>query len=152
MGNYHLSIHMAFWKESMINRLSSLINRNRSAAKMSQVLCSNYHPLPAAHWSALYNCSFRPAGFGLLYLKMFVCNRIVMQHQHHQLGPHVSDKKVSVCQDSSSLLPRSIGTPYIRLTSNIYVWSADLDQTLKPYTRHIFHQLYVEGYSHTWGF
>ena len=27
------SIHMAFWKESMINRLSNLINRNRSAAK-----------------------------------------------------------------------------------------------------------------------
>ena len=31
---------MAFWKESMINRLSNLINRNRSAAKISQVLCS----------------------------------------------------------------------------------------------------------------
>ena len=40
MENYHLSIHMAFWKESMINRLSNL-NRNRSAAKISQVLCSN---------------------------------------------------------------------------------------------------------------
>ena len=35
---------MAFWKESMINRLSNLINRNRSAAKISQVLCSNYNP------------------------------------------------------------------------------------------------------------
>ena len=44
MENYHLSIHMAFWKESMINRLSNLINRNRSAAKISQVLCSNIHP------------------------------------------------------------------------------------------------------------
>ena len=32
---------MAFWKESMINRLPNLINRNRSAAKISQVLCSN---------------------------------------------------------------------------------------------------------------
>ena len=32
---------MAFWKESMINRLSKLINRNRSAAKISQVLCSS---------------------------------------------------------------------------------------------------------------
>ena len=41
MENYHLSIHMAFWKESMINRLSNLINRNRSAAKISQVLCSS---------------------------------------------------------------------------------------------------------------
>ena len=40
MENYHLSIHMAFWKESMINRLSNLINRNRSAAKILQVLCS----------------------------------------------------------------------------------------------------------------
>ena len=44
MENYHLSIHMAFWKESMINRLSNLINRNRSAAKISQVLCSSQHP------------------------------------------------------------------------------------------------------------
>ena len=43
MENYHLSIHMAFWKESMINRLSNLINRNRSAAKISQVLCSSSH-------------------------------------------------------------------------------------------------------------
>ena len=34
---------MAFWKESMINRLSNLINRNRSAAKISQVLCSSAH-------------------------------------------------------------------------------------------------------------
>ena len=32
---------MAFWKESMINRLSNLINRNRSADKISQVLCSS---------------------------------------------------------------------------------------------------------------
>ena len=32
---------MVFWKESMINRLSNLINRNRSAAKISQVLCCN---------------------------------------------------------------------------------------------------------------
>ena len=43
MKNYHLSIqytYMASWKESMINRLSNLINRNCSAAKISQVLCS----------------------------------------------------------------------------------------------------------------
>jgi len=45
MENYHLSIHMAFWKESMINRLSNLINCNRSAAKILQVLCSNMHAL-----------------------------------------------------------------------------------------------------------
>ena len=32
---------MAFWKESMINWLSNLINRNRLAAKISQVLCSS---------------------------------------------------------------------------------------------------------------
>ena len=32
---------MASWRESMINRLSNLINRNRSAAKISQVLCSS---------------------------------------------------------------------------------------------------------------
>ena len=34
---------MASWKESMINRLSNIINRNRSAAKISQVLCSSTH-------------------------------------------------------------------------------------------------------------
>ena len=32
------------FKESMINRLSNLINRNRSAAKISQVLCSSAYP------------------------------------------------------------------------------------------------------------
>ena len=32
---------MAFWKDSLINRLSNIINRNRSAAKISQVLCFN---------------------------------------------------------------------------------------------------------------
>jgi len=47
MENYHLSIHMAFWKESMINRLSNLINRNRLAAKISQGLCSSNYPVHA---------------------------------------------------------------------------------------------------------
>ena len=32
---------MASWKESMINRLSNLINRNHSVTKISQVLCSS---------------------------------------------------------------------------------------------------------------
>ena len=45
MENYHLSKHTASWKESMINRLSNLINRNRSAAKISQVLCSTENPI-----------------------------------------------------------------------------------------------------------
>ena len=35
---------MASWEELMINRLSNLINRNRSAAKISQVLCSSKYP------------------------------------------------------------------------------------------------------------
>ena len=34
--NYHWSIFESFWKESMINQLSNLINRTRSAAKISQ--------------------------------------------------------------------------------------------------------------------
>ena len=34
---------MPFWKDSMINQLSNIINRNRLAAKISQVLCSNFH-------------------------------------------------------------------------------------------------------------
>ena len=37
--------HTTF-KESMINRLSNLINRNRSAAKISQVFCSRLDPTP----------------------------------------------------------------------------------------------------------
>ena len=41
-----LEQHITF-KESMINRLSNLINHNRSAAKISQVLCSNIQPPPA---------------------------------------------------------------------------------------------------------
>ena len=49
MENYHLSIHIAFWKESMINRLSNLINRNRSAAKISQVLCSSDNAVAIVH-------------------------------------------------------------------------------------------------------
>ena len=36
---------MASWKESMINRLSNLINCNRSASKISQVLCSTILPI-----------------------------------------------------------------------------------------------------------
>ena len=38
-----LEQHTTF-KESMINRLSNLINRNRSEAKISQVLCSSGYP------------------------------------------------------------------------------------------------------------
>ena len=55
MENFHLSIHMASWKESMINRLSNLINRNRSAAKISQVLCSN----PDAQKSSCLDFNFK---------------------------------------------------------------------------------------------
>ena len=36
-----LPFEYTYRKESMINRLSNLINRNRSAAKISQVLCSS---------------------------------------------------------------------------------------------------------------
>ena len=35
-----MKLHTTF-KESMINRLSNLINHNRPAAKISQVLCSS---------------------------------------------------------------------------------------------------------------
>ena len=46
MENYYLSIHMSSWKESMINRLSNLINRNHLAAKISQVLFSSKDASP----------------------------------------------------------------------------------------------------------
>ena len=38
--NCHISIFTTFAKQSMINRLSNAINRNRSAAKISQVMSS----------------------------------------------------------------------------------------------------------------
>ena len=39
--NYHLSIFTTFAKQSMINRLSNPINRNRSAAKNLKVMSSS---------------------------------------------------------------------------------------------------------------
>ena len=39
--NYHLSTFITFAKQSMINRLSNPINRNRSAAKISKVMSSS---------------------------------------------------------------------------------------------------------------
>ena len=45
---------MASWKESMINQLYNLINRNRSAAKISQVLCSNTFPIPILRLSCYF--------------------------------------------------------------------------------------------------
>ena len=39
--NYHISIITMFEKQSMINRLSNPINRNRSAAKISKVMSSS---------------------------------------------------------------------------------------------------------------
>ena len=41
--NCHISIFTTFAKQSMINRLSNAINRNRSAAKISKVMSSNTH-------------------------------------------------------------------------------------------------------------
>ena len=38
--NCHISIFTTFAKQSMINRLSNSINRNRSAAKISKVMSS----------------------------------------------------------------------------------------------------------------
>ena len=39
--NNHMSIFTMFAKQSMINRLSNPINRNRSAAKISKVISSS---------------------------------------------------------------------------------------------------------------
>ena len=44
-----LEQHTTF-KGSMNNRLSNLINCNRSAAKISQVLCSNWYPPQQVKW------------------------------------------------------------------------------------------------------
>ena len=41
----------------MINRLSNLINRNRSAAKISQVLCSSTHPAAYAFLDGMLKLS-----------------------------------------------------------------------------------------------
>ena len=43
--NYHISIFTTFAKQSMINRLSNPINRNRSAAKILKVMSSNKYPI-----------------------------------------------------------------------------------------------------------
>ena len=43
--NYHISIFTTFEKQSMINRLSNPINRNRSAAKISKVMSSSIIPI-----------------------------------------------------------------------------------------------------------
>ena len=43
--NCHISIFTTFAKQSMINRLSNAINRNRSAAKISKVMSSSGNPL-----------------------------------------------------------------------------------------------------------
>ena len=56
MENYHFSLHMAFWKESMINWLSDPINHNRSPAKISQVLCSNRHLTTESNFDAHEAC------------------------------------------------------------------------------------------------
>ena len=45
--NCHISIFTTFAKQSMINRLSNSINRNRSAAKISKVMSSNTYPIAA---------------------------------------------------------------------------------------------------------
>ena len=47
---------MASWKESMINRLSNLINCNRSAAKISQVLCSSQYTI----WFQFLPSNYKP--------------------------------------------------------------------------------------------
>ena len=44
--NCHISIFTTFAKQSMINRLSNSINRNRSAAKISKVMSSTQNPHP----------------------------------------------------------------------------------------------------------
>ena len=42
--NCHIIIFTTFAKQSMINRLSNAINRNRSAAKISKVMSSSKYP------------------------------------------------------------------------------------------------------------
>ena len=49
--NYHISIFITFEKQSMINRLSNPINRNRSAAKISKVMSSSIYRFPFGPWS-----------------------------------------------------------------------------------------------------
>ena len=46
--NYHISIFTTFEKQSMINRLSNPINRNRSAAKISKVMSSTVYTIETA--------------------------------------------------------------------------------------------------------
>ena len=67
--NNHISIFTTFAKQSMINRLSNLINRNRSAAKISKVMSSNGNTLfyvnalqtPECQVGPILHFSWRPA-------------------------------------------------------------------------------------------
>ena len=43
--NCHISIFTTFAKQSMINRLSNPINRNRAAAKILKVMSSSLHAI-----------------------------------------------------------------------------------------------------------
>ena len=52
--NCHISIFTTFGKQSMINRLSNAINRNRSAAKISKVMSSSWNAIwQNSIWTAL---------------------------------------------------------------------------------------------------
>ena len=52
-----MSIFTMFAKQSMTNRLSNPINRNRSAAKISKVMSSSGQPFPVRDILNSKNCS-----------------------------------------------------------------------------------------------
>ena len=54
--NNHMSIFTTFAKQSMINRLSNPINRNRSAAKISKVMSSTLYSPPTILPERLARC------------------------------------------------------------------------------------------------
>ena len=60
----HISIFTTFEKQSMINRLSNPINRNRSAAKISKVMSSTV-------WCLILECTSWPEVLGLCLILEF---------------------------------------------------------------------------------
>ena len=68
--NYHISIFTTFEKQSMINRLSNPINRNRSAAKISKVMSSRKYTNKTAEGLCL---NWRTAYSGSLSLRPCCC-------------------------------------------------------------------------------
>ena len=96
---------MAFWKDSMINWLSNIINRNHSAAKISQVLCSSIFPLRPE----LYSFLTRPEHWAHWLHKEFSHLHEVVPTTRVDVLNAIGLKKVELVNCSESKVAWAIG-------------------------------------------